>query len=250
MREPHDMSDACNPPPVSHAMIMAAGLGTRMRPLTDSLPKPLVVLDGQTLLDHALARLVAAGVTKVVVNVHYLAGLIEDHLSARKQPEVFISDERDMLLDTGGGISRALPELGDDAFFVLNCDSLWHETTVPLLEQLRGAWDGAKMDCLLALAPTRDSLGYDGAGDFERAPDGTLTRRAGSKAPYVNTGAYLIHPRVFQDAPSGPFSMNVIWDALIAGGRLHGIAMDGLWMHVGTPEALAEAEARLLQLEA
>ena len=235
---------------VSRAMIMAAGLGTRMRPLTNSVPKPLVVLGGKPLLDHGLARLEAAGVTNAVVNVHYLAGLIENHLSARAQPKVFISDERDRLLDTGGGIFRALPELGGDAFFVLNCDSLWHEPAVPLLEQLRAAWDDAKMDCLLALAPTQGSLGYDGAGDFECAPDGTLTRRTAATAPFVNTGAYLVHPRVFEGAPSGPFSMNLIWDALITRGRLHGIAMDGLWMHVGTPEALAEAEARLLQLEA
>lgn len=250
MREKNDMGEASEPQTIGHAMIMAAGLGTRMRPLTDSVPKPLVVLGGQPLLDHCLARLAAAGVKKVVVNVHYLADLIEDHLRARTEPEIYVSDERDLLLDTGGGISRALPELGEDAFFVLNCDSLWHETAVPLLEQLRNAWDDATMDCLLALAPTRGSLGYDGAGDFERAADGTLTRRAGATAPFVNTGAYLIHPRVFKGAPSKPFSMNVIWDALIAEGRLHGIAMDGLWMHVGTPEALAEAEARLIQLEA
>ncbi len=231
-------------------MIMAAGLGTRMRPLTDTRPKPLVVLGGKPLLDHGLARLEAAGVEKVVVNVHYLAGLIEAHVKPRTHPNIYISDERGLLLDTGGGITKALPELGDDAFFVLNCDSLWHETADPLLDQLRAAWDGSTMDCLLALAPTQGSLGYDGAGDFERYANGTLTRRAGTQAPFVNTGAYLVHPRVFQGTPDGPFSMNLIWDKLIAQGRLHGVPMDGLWMHVGTPEALAEAEARLVQLGA
>jgi MurNAc alpha-1-phosphate uridylyltransferase len=229
-------------------MIMAAGLGTRMRPLTDTRPKPLVSLAGRTLLDHGLARLDAAGVEKVVINVHYLADRIEAHLAGRTRPQVFISDERDHLLDTGGGITKALPELGDEAFFVLNCDSLWHEAEAPLLDQLRAAWDGSRMDCLLALAPTRGSLGYGGAGDFECAADGALARRSSATAPFVNTGAYIIHPQVFQNVPDGPFSMNLIWDALIAEGRLHGHPMDGLWMHVGTPEALAEAEARLLQL--
>lgn len=231
-------------------MIMAAGLGTRMRPLTNTVPKPLVMLGGRPLLDHGLARLEAAGVTKVVVNVHYLAELMKAHLEPRTRPEIFVSDERDILLDTGGGITKALPELGDDAFFVINCDSLWHERATPLLRQLSTAWDGSRMDCLLALAPTQGSLGYDGAGDFERDAGGVLTRRTGATAPFVNTGAYLVHPRVFDDAPDGPFSMNLIWDALIARERLYGLPMDGLWMHVGTPEALAEAEARLVQLGA
>ncbi len=244
------MTSKPNLPSIRTAMIMAAGLGTRMRPLTDHRPKPLVELAGRTLLDHGLARLRAAGVEKVVVNVHYLADLIETHLEGHSGPDVFVSDERDHLLDTGGGITKALPELGSDAFFVLNCDSLWHEPRVPLLDQLRGAWEASRMDCLLALAPTQGSLGFDGAGDFERADDGRLARRSGASAPFVNTGAYLVHPRVFANARPEPFSMNLIWDTLIAEGRLYGLPMDGLWMHVGTPEALAEAEARLIQLGA
>ena len=229
-------------------MIMAAGLGTRMRPLTESVPKPLVELDGRTLLDHGLARLEAAGVEKVVVNVHYLPGMIEVHLAGRVCPEIVISDERALLMDTGGGLAQALPHLGADPFFVLNCDSLWHETGIPLLEQLRAAWDGSRMDCLLALAPAQGSLGYDGAGDFTRDADGRLARRSEERAPYVNTGAYVVHPRVFVGAPETPFSMNVIWDDLIARGGLYGHPMDGQWMHIGTPQALAEAEARLIQL--
>lgn len=229
-------------------MIMAAGLGTRMRPLTNTVPKPLIALGGKALLDHALARLEEDGVEKVVINVHYLADRIEAHVSGRNRPRLSISDERELLLDTGGGVAKALPELGPHPFFVLNCDSLWREAGVPLLQQLREAWDGGRMDCLMALAPTTGSLGYAGAGDFERAADGVLTRRTGETAPFVNTGAYIVHPRVFRDIPAGPFSMNLIWDRLIAERRLHGHPMDGLWMHVGTPDALAEAEARLVQL--
>lgn len=236
---------------IDSAMMMAAGLGTRMRPLTDAVPKPLVKLDGRPLLDHGLARLEAQGVARVVVNVHYLADQIEAHVAGRSKPEIIISDERELLLDTGGGIARALPHLGALPFYVLNSDSVWWERNVPLLEQLNRSWDDKTMDCLLALAPTVGSLGYDGAGDFERAADGRLTRRRISDAaPFVNTGSYLVHPRVFRSAPEGPFSMNLIWDALIASKRLYGIELDGLWMHVGTPEALAEAEARLIDLGA
>lgn len=229
--------------------MMAAGLGNRMRPLTDTRPKPLIELAGCTLLDRGLARLEAAGVETVVVNVHYLAEMIENHLSSRTVPHIVISYERDRLLDTGGGIANVLGQLGDEAFFVVNSDSVWREGDVPLLDQLRGAWDGTKMDCLLALAPTHGSLGYSGSGDFQRAPDGRLARRADdASAPYVNTGAYLVHPRLFTDLPDEPFSMNLLWDRAITAGRLYGVAMGGLWMHVGTPDALAEAEARLIQL--
>lgn len=232
------------------AMMMAAGLGNRMRPLTDHRPKPLVELAGRTLLDRGLERLEAAGVETVVVNVHYLAGMIEAHLSGRMVPRIVISDERGRLLDTGGGIANVLDRLGGEAFFVVNSDSVWQEGEVPLLEQLRAAWKGDRMDCLLALSPSQDALGYNGQGDFERGQDGRLTRRpADAVAPYVNTGAYLVHPRLFTDLPAAPFSMNLLWDRAIDSGRLYGVVMEGLWMHVGTPEALGEAEARLLQLE-
>lgn len=243
------MTGSRQAPKVDTAMIMAAGLGRRMHPLTERLPKPLIELHGRTLLDRGLARLEAAGVGKVVVNVHYLADLVEAHLAPRSKPEIVISDERDELLDTGGGLARALPELGPGPFFVINSDSVWHETGAPLMAQLLDAWDDDAMDCLLALAPREGCVGYGGAGDFTCDSQGRLSRReASATAPYVNTGAYLLHPRVFVSVPEGPFSMNLVWDRLIAHGRLHGVVMQGLWMHVGTPEALAEADARLIEL--
>ena len=236
---------------IATAMMMAAGLGTRMRPLTETRPKPLVELAGRTLLDHGLDRLAAAGVESVVVNVHYLADQIERHAEGRQTPSIVISDERDALLETGGGIARALPHLGEAPFYVINSDAVWWEDGRPLLQKLADAWNGDTMDCLLALAPRTGSLGYHGAGDFHKSAGGALSRRgADGPAPFVNTGVYIVHPRVFEDAPEGAFSMNLIWDALIPRGRLHGVELDGLWMHVGTPEALAEAEARLIELGA
>jgi MurNAc alpha-1-phosphate uridylyltransferase len=225
-------------------MVMAAGLGQRMRPLTDTIPKPLVRLCGKPLIDHALDRLADAGVRRAVVNVHYMADQLERHLAARRRPEVVISDERSRLLDTGGGAARVLDTLGPGAFFVVNCDSVWLDGVGNSLVRLAGGWDGARMDCLILNASTVTSRGYDGSGDFVMDEDGRLARRAeGRVAPFVNTGAYIVHPRLFTDLPDGPFSMNLLWDRAIEAGRLYGIRHDGVWMHVGSPAALLEAEA-------
>lgn len=231
-------------PDITRAMVMAAGLGKRMRPLTDTIPKPLVPLCGRPLIDHALDRLALAGVRRAVVNVHYMADQLEHHLAGRKNPEIVISDERDGLLDTGGSAARVLDRLGPDAFFVVNCDSVWLDGVGDSLVRLAGGWDEAAMDCLLLCASTVTSLGYNGSGDFVMDEDGRLARRAeGRVAPFVNTGAYIVHPRLFTDLPDVPFSMNFLWDRAIDTGRLFGIRHDGVWMHVGSPAALTEAEA-------
>lgn len=228
------------------AMVLAAGLGTRMRPLTDTRPKPLVEVNGRALIDYGFDRLRAAGVTRAVVNVHYFPEQIENWAARQSHPPVLISDERGEILDTGGGIARALPLLGDDAFFVLNSDSFWLDGQVPALERLRANWHGGRMDCLLLLCPLARTVGYDGRGDFVCHGTGQLQRSrdaAGEALAYI--GGYLVSPRLFTDAPSGRFSMNLLWDRAMAQGRLHGIVHDGLWLHVGTPDAIALAEAAL-----
>lgn len=225
------------------AMVLAAGLGTRMRPLTNTVPKPMVSLRGRTLIDHVLDRIAAAGIERAVVNVHYLADQIEAHLSHRTAPQITISDERGVLLDTGGGVVRALPELGPQPFLIHNSDSVWVEGVGSNLERLFAAWDGAKMDALMLLASATSSLGYDGPGDFVMGTDGRLARRGERQmAPFVFTGVSIAHPRLFENAPQGAFSLNRPWNEAIDKGRLYGIRLDGLWMHVGTPEALKEAE--------
>jgi MurNAc alpha-1-phosphate uridylyltransferase len=224
-------------------MVLAAGLGTRMRPLTDDVPKPLVRLKGRPLLDHVLDRLAQAGVSRALVNVHYMADAIEAHLSGRRKPRVEISDERGVLLDTGGGVVRALPSLGPNPFLIHNSDSVWIEGVGSNLERLFAAWDGSTMDSLMLLASATTSLGYEGPGDFVMGTDGRLNRRGERQlAPFVFTGVSIAHPRMFKSAPKGAFSLNRLWDEAIDRGRLFGIRLDGLWMHVGTPEALAEAE--------
>jgi MurNAc alpha-1-phosphate uridylyltransferase len=228
------------------AMVLAAGLGVRMRPLTDALPKPLVRLRGRALIDHVLDRVAAAGVATAVVNVHYLAGQIEAHLAAREIPSIVVSDERDARLDTGGGVRQALPHLGTEPFLVLNSDTVWVEGRQPNIERMIRAWDAASMDCLLLLAPVAGSLGYDGRGDFEMGGDGRLMRRTPSRsAPFVFAGVSLMTPRLFEGAPEGAFSLNLIWDRAIASGRLSGCPIEGTWMHIGSPAALAEAERKL-----
>ena len=186
-------------------------------------------------------------VTTVVVNVHYKAEMLEHHLSAVSDVDVIISDERAELLETGGGLTNALPHLGDEPFFVVNTDSLWIEGIVPALQRLGDAWDDASMDMLLLVSATSTSLGYGGTGDFHLADDGTLTRRiVGEPAPFVFTGAYMVHPRIFQDAPDGKFSMNVLFDKAINEGRLKGLEHEGVWVELNTPEAIPIAEAALL----
>jgi MurNAc alpha-1-phosphate uridylyltransferase len=228
------------------AMVLAAGLGTRMRPLTDTRPKPLVEVAGKALLDHMLDRLADAGVEIAVVNVHYLAEQIERHVVTRKTPRIVISDERGQILGTGGGVVKALPQLGDAPFFHVNSDSIWIEGVTPNLTRLAAAFDAATMDALLLLAPTAGSVGYTGRGDFTMAPSGVLTRRAERDvAPFVYAGAAILTPAMFRGAPQGEFSLTALFDRAAAAGRLHGFRLDGLWMHVGTPEAISEAEAAI-----
>lgn len=225
------------------AMVLAAGLGRRMLPLTETRPKPLVELAGKPLIDHVLDRLAEAGIEEVVVNVHYMADQLERHLEGRTSPRIHISDERKQLLDTGGGVAQALSKLGDEPFLICNSDSLSSGGVSNSLARLCHMWDGARMDSLMLLATAANSLGYDGAGDFSMSPDGLLTRRAERQvAPFVFTGFSIAHPRMFKDCPKGAFSLNVLWDRAIESGRLHGLRQDGVWMHIGSPGALAAAE--------
>lgn len=229
-----------------HAMVLAAGYGQRMRPLTLTRPKPLVEVAGKALIDYGFDRLRAAGVKHAVVNVHYLAEQIEAWAKRQSAPDITISNERVEILDTGGGVAKALPLLGGSAFFVINSDSFWQDGPVPALERLRAAWDDEAMDCLLLLCPLPQTVGYDGTGDFVRASDGRLARKAKAEGePLAYIGGYLAHPRLFANAPSGKFSMNLLWDRAIAEGRLHGVVHTGKWLHVGTPEAIPLAEAAL-----
>jgi MurNAc alpha-1-phosphate uridylyltransferase len=240
------MSDAPETP-ITRAFVLAAGLGTRMRPVTDTLPKPLVAVAGKPLLDHALDRAAEAGLTDAVVNIHWLAEQIETHLARRTgPPRLTVSDEREALLETGGGIRKALPLMGAAPFVVLNSDSFWLEGPVPNLSRLIAAWDGARMDALLLVAPTTTSLGYEGAGDFLMAADGRLERRGERKvAPFIYAGVAILKPALFADTPEGAFSLNRLFDKAIASERLFGMRLDGQWLHVGTPEAIRAAEERV-----
>ena len=227
-------------------MVLAAGLGTRMRPITDSTPKPLVKISGKPLIDHVLDRLDEAGVERAVVNVHHMADQIRKHLSQRRRPEIVISDERGELLGTGGGVKKALPELGDTPFFHVNSDTIWMEGVKPNLERLAQAFDPAAMDALLLLAPIAGSIGYSGRGDFAMAPDGRLRRRVEHEiAPFVYAGAAILAPALFDSAPEGNLSLTALFERAAQAQRLHGLRLEGLWMHVGTPEAIAEAESAI-----
>jgi len=229
------------------AMVLAAGYGKRMRPLTENVPKPMIRLAGRPLIDYVLARLAAAGVREAVVNVHYLPDALEMHLAGRSDPPAIrVRDEREMLLDTGGGVKAALDWLGADGFFIHNSDSVWIEDGTDALTDLAAQWRPGAMDALLLLADASASLGYDGSGDFDMDEQGRLMRRAaGETAPYVFAGVSIAHPRLFADSPHGAFSLNPLWDRAIARGRLFGARLHGEWMHIGTPEALAAAEQRL-----
>jgi len=227
-------------------MVLAAGFGERMRPLTERVPKPLVPVAGKPLIDHVLDRLAAASVERAVVNVHYLADQIERHVAGRKAPRVTISDERETLLDTGGGVVKALGALGGEPFFHINSDTIWIDGVRPNLERLAEAFDADRMDALLLLAPTAESIGYTGRGDYGMAADGSLTRRAEREvAPFVYAGAAVLAPRLFADAPKGAFSLTRLFDQAGEAGRLRGLRLEGVWMHVGTPEAIAQAEAAI-----
>lgn len=232
--------------PGERAMVLAAGYGQRMRPLTLTRPKPLIEVAGKPLIGYGFDRLRAAGVSTAVVNVHYLADQVEAWAAAQSSPRIIISDERAGLLDTGGGIARALPLLGAAPFFVINSDSFWLEDGAPALSRLRGAWDDERMDCLLLLSPLERTVGYDGAGDFVLDGDGRLARRAAAPGvPLAYAGGYLVAPRLFQGAPPGKFSMNLLWDRAIAAGRLSGLVHTGRWLHVGEPASIALAERAL-----
>jgi len=225
------------------AMVLSAGLGTRMAPAANGLPKPLVALGGKALIDHALDRLAEAGVARAVVNVHYKADLIERHLQQRRVPAIEISDERAALLDTGGGVKKALPSLGPGPFLIHNADSVWIEGVGSNLARLAGAWDEARMDCLMLLAPASASHGYQGRGDFALESEGRIRRRVEQElVPFAFTGVSVAHPRLFAASPDGAFSLNLVWSQAIAAGRAYGVRMDGMWMHVGSPDALAVAE--------
>lgn len=277
------MTASANP---LRAMVLAAGLGTRMRPLTDTRPKPLVEVNGRALVDHVLDRLAEAGVRDVVVNVHHHADMLEKHVKARKDLKIHISDEREQLLDSGGGVKKALPLLVPDyefalvsrkdldlrepersvhevrehriaensgfadhqsrihaPFFIVNADTIWIEGVRPNLARLAQDFDPARMDALLLLAPTASSIGYDGRGDFDLSSDGALSRRVeGRVTPFVYAGAAVLNPTAFAGLPEGAFSLNRLFDRAIENGRLYGLRLDGVWMHVGTPEAIHEAE--------
>lgn len=224
------------------AMVLAAGLGTRMRPLTDTLPKPLVQVCGRTLLDRGLDALAAAGVTRAVVNVHHLGQQIADHVKTRKTPEIIISDESDRLLDSAGGIVKALPMLGDEPFIILNADTFWIESEGSDLRRLALAWDDARMDSLLMLAHPDHATGHNGSTDFLLDADGRLARGRNVPDGLIYAGLGILHPRIFTDATTEPHSLNLYFDRAIEAGRLYGHIMQGHWVTVGTPDAINAAE--------
>jgi MurNAc alpha-1-phosphate uridylyltransferase len=225
------------------AMVLAAGMGTRMRPLTDTTPKPLVRVAGKPLIDHVLDRMAEAGVERAAVNVHYLAEQIESHVASRKKPKITISDERGLLLGTGGGLVKALPALGDAPFYLINSDTIWIDGVQSNLARLAATFDPAAMDALLLLAPTTGSIGYAGRGDFAFAADGRVTRRAEREiAPFVYAGVAILAPALFKDAPTGEFALTDLFERAAEQGRLHGLRLEGLWMHIGTPGAITAAE--------
>jgi N-acetyl-alpha-D-muramate 1-phosphate uridylyltransferase len=230
------------------AMVLAAGLGLRMRPLTERIPKPLVSVAGRTLLDHVLDKLGDAGVSEAVVNVHYLPDQIIDHVRGRKRPRVTISDERDQVLGTGGGVVKALPLLGSEPFFHVNADTLWMDGVRPNLTRLAEAFDPARMDILLLMAPTASSIGYEGSGDYAMLPDGALRKRKEHQVvPFVYAGVAIMSPAIFAGHPRGEFSLTRMFDAANEQERLFGLRLDGTWMHVGTPDAVGAAEEAFLE---
>lgn len=230
------------------AMVLAAGLGQRMRPLTDKMPKPLVPIQGEPMLDTILDRLQAHGIEEVVVNTHYLGEMIEAHLKDRKRPKISLSPEND-LLETGGGVKKALPLLGEEPFFVLNGDVCWLDGLTPALARLAAIWNDAEMDALLLLHPTCSAFGYEGIGDYLMDPVGRLRRRQERQiAPFIYAGIQILHPRLFADAPEGSFSLNKLYDKAQEAERLWGLRHDGEWYHVGTPAELRAVEDALHHL--
>lgn len=229
------------------AMVLAAGLGLRMRPLTERIPKPMVPVAGKPLLDHVLDRLADADIREAVVNVHYLPDQIIDHVAQRNRPRIIISDERDQVLGTGGAVVKALPLLGETPFFHLNADTMWIDGARPNLTRLAEAFDPARMDILLLMAPTASSIGYNGSGDYAMLPNGALRRRKENQVvPFVYAGAAILSPALFAGAPTGEFPLTAIFDRAGERDRLFGLRLDGIWMHVGTPDAVHAAEKAVL----
>ncbi|MEL7543219.1 MAG: nucleotidyltransferase family protein [Pseudomonadota bacterium] len=235
--------------PITQAMVLGAGLGSRMGPLTQKRPKPLVEIAGKALIDHVLDRLVAAGVSRAVVNVHYLADMMDAHLAGRVVPEIIVSDERAVRLETGGGVRKAIVHFSGTPFFIHNSDAIWREDDFAdpsgALGGLSNFFDASRMDTAFLLAPVARTLGYDGKGDFDLSEDGHVTRGGYGGAAYVFAGASIAHPRLFDGTAVEAFSLNRVWDKAIAAGRAYGVVLDGLWMHVGTPEAVVAAEQAL-----
>lgn len=225
------------------AMVLAAGLGTRMRPLTDATAKPLLDVAGRSMIDRLLDNLVVAGVERAVVNVHWCADLVEAHLQDRHDIQIVISDEREQVLETGGGLAKARPLLGDDPIFVINTDAFWEPTGPGPLKSLAQGFDLELMDEFLLLADIKRSLGFPGAGDFFRGEDGALTRRGeADSAPWAYAGVRILKPSLYDDEPAEPFSANRLWNDLLPRGRVHGLPLDRFWLHVGDPQALKDAE--------
>ena len=229
------------------AMVLAAGLGTRMRPLTLDRPKPLVEVAGRTMVDHCLDKLADAGVARAVVNVHHFPGMVKDHLRARTAPAVSISDESGLLLETGGGMVNALPLLAADPFFCINSDNLWVDGPQDVFRQLSAAWKPEAMDALLLLVPHTRAANHKGKGDFHMDGAGRISlRRSGRIAPFIYSGIQLVSQRLLRDAPLGPFGTMLLWKRAMAEGRLYGVSHLGLWYEVGSPEAIAPTEEALL----
>jgi MurNAc alpha-1-phosphate uridylyltransferase len=232
------------------AMVLAAGLGLRMRPLTEDRPKALIDVGGKTLVDWALDAVAKAGVPEAVVNHHYLGEKLVRHLAQRDdRPSLTLSDETDLLLETGGGVVKALPLLGSEPFFVINADVVWTDGPSDTLRRMAAAWDPDRMDALLLVAPKTRAVGFDGPGDFFLEKDGTLRRRAAApEAPFVYCGVQIASPRLFRDAPEGPFSTNLLWNRALEEGRLFGIEHEGWWLHIGDPAGRDKAEAFLREV--
>ena len=235
---------------IKTAMLLAAGLGTRMRPLTEKQPKPMIEVNGRSLIHRLLDKLVAADIERAVINVHYLADKLEDHLKDRNDLEILISDERSELLETGGGVVKALPLLGDDPVFILNTDACWEDLGDETFQDMMAEWNPGTMDGLLMLADRMASLGFEGDGDFFLHGDNRLQRRGENPdAPYAFAGAYILNPKILTDYSVEPFSANIFWDKSLEEGRLSGHVMGPYWMHVGDPDARDEAEAYLVAME-
>ena len=233
----------------ARAMVLAAGLGLRLRPITEKLPKPLVVVGGRTLIDRALDHLEAAGVQQAVVNTHYLPEMIEEHVAARGRPAIQMSRESE-LLETGGGVLKALDTLGGAPFYVVNSDIAWTDGAGPALERLALGWNDARMDALLLVMPKERAGDYEGNGDYFMASEGALRRRKpGELAPFVFCGVQILHPRLFAGAKPGPFSLNLLYDRAERAGRLYAVVHDGAWYHIGTPAGLALAERELARAD-